>query len=740
MTRRLLRASSFCRSLHASKVEVTIELLEKKGEESTVYGSADLLIQLSIKDGDVVWLSQDDHRTPAMLCIDNSIVDANMVKISPTMHSVGVPICTIQACTTEIKTAPFVSVRPLGRPVVKNLLPQERKVTDYPPIDKKRRLLSSGALISILQDNQLFVYQVMNAAPCWTSSETEWKLEACPANVPLQRLPSLDRTKKCLQNEPFQMIPHPSLNRVVKELHVLPNTPASHKILHIIGSTANHVDNCVEAAAHLLGRRYLKINGLAAFAHASGKTVSTGSTQDKMAGCQAALQQAQDSAPCVLHIVNLEDELPRDDDPLRHMLEMRLLTMLTTALRLKSSATPSSTHVPPIVVVLSTRKPLQAGPLAKNIVFAPVTIQEADEAYARFLWNDGDTFSEASRLLVGRTAQEISKWKRSWLNSKEDVTAFLEIATKPVSQRSSQIPNIRWQDIGGLSHVRKEIMDAIELPLQHPELFQGTRRSGILLYGPPGTGKTLVAKAVATECDLPFFSVKGPELLGSYVGESEANVRQIFANARDAALKNKAAILFFDELDSLAPRRGGLGDGGGVMERVVATLLTELDRNDTVFLIGATNRPDLLDPSLLRPGRLDRRVYLGLPYEKENRAQVLAAVIRKFRLGGHGDPMQIALQVADELPPHLSGADFSAIASGALMRSLKRLCEEAERQVTPNRSLDDVLDGWGDDVTPVVTTADLIAASEDVVPSVTQEDLSRYQRLRDEFSSNDSTS
>src|SRR5258706_7476511 len=128
--------------------------------------------------------------------------------------------------------------------------------------------------------------------------------------------------------------------------------------------------------------------------------------------------------------------------------------------------------------------------------------------------------------------------------------------------------------------------------------------SGVLLYGPPGTGKTLLAKAVASSCALNFFSVKGPELLNMYIGESEANVRRVFQRARDA----RPCVIFFDELDSVAPKRGNHGDSGGVMDRIVSQLLAEMDGMASggftdVFLIGATNRPDLLDPALLRPGR-----------------------------------------------------------------------------------------------------------------------------------------
>ncbi len=170
-----------------------------------------------------------------------------------------------------------------------------------------------------------------------------------------------------------------------------------------------------------------------------------------------------------------------------------------------------------------------------------------------------------------------------------------------------KIPNVSWDDVGGLASVKQDILDTVQLPLERPELFATglKKRSGILLYGPPGTGKTLLAKAVATSCSLNFFSVKGPELLNMYIGESEANVRRVFQRARDA----QPCVIFMDELDSIAPKRGNQGDSGGVMDRIVSQLLAELDGMSEgqdgpgVFVMAATNRPDLLDSSLLRPGR-----------------------------------------------------------------------------------------------------------------------------------------
>ena len=254
---------------------------------------------------------------------------------------------------------------------------------------------------------------------------------------------------------------------------------------------------------------------------------------------------------------------------------------------------------------------------------------------------------------------------------------------------------------------------------------------------------------MATECGLPFLSIKGPELLGSYVGESEANIRTVFQTARNAAEQNApiaASILFFDELDSLAPKRGGVGDGGGVMERVVATLLAELDGDSSfatkgrVFVMGATNRPDLLDPSMLRPGRLDRTVYLGIATDSEERARILSAQLHKLKLAG--DALELSNAVVAKLPSRLTGADFSTIASGAVLQAVERLCRQAEAEqelvgLENGRpvELDEILQGWDKNkCTPIIILDDIIEAARGVTPSVSHAELDRYERLKAQYS------
>jgi peroxin-6 len=218
--------------------------------------------------------------------------------------------------------------------------------------------------------------------------------------------------------------------------------------------------------------------------------------------------------------------------------------------------------------------------------------------------------------------------------TKGDFEIAVEAARKNFSDSigAPKIPNVTWDDVGGLNNVKEAVTETIQLPLERPELFAKgmKKRSGILFYGPPGTGKTLLAKAIATEYSLNFFSVKGPELLNMYIGESEANVRRVFQRARDA----RPCVVFFDELDSVAPKRGNQGDSGGVMDRIVSQLLAELDGmgddgGGGVFVIGATNRPDLLDPALLRPGRFDKMLYLGVSDTNDKQQTILEALTRK---------------------------------------------------------------------------------------------------------------
>ncbi|PFH47670.1 hypothetical protein AMATHDRAFT_67211, partial [Amanita thiersii Skay4041] len=312
-----------------------------------------------------------------------------------------------------------------------------------------------------------------------------------------------------------------------------------------------------------------------------------------------------------------------------------------------------------------------------------------------------------------------------------------------------KIPSVSWDDVGGLADVKQDIFDTIQLPMDHPELFSKglKKRSGILLYGPPGTGKTLVAKAIATSFSLNFLSVKGPELLNMYIGESEANVRRIFQRARDAT----PCVIFFDELDSIAPKRGNHGDSAGVMDRIVSQLLAELDgmassSEVTVFVIGATNRPDLLDPALLRPGRFDRALYLGVSQTHLEQLNILEALTRKFRL----DPTLDLLQIAQSCPFNYTGADFYALCSDAMLNAMSRKAEELEHTIDElnKHPLSDKQHPYPitaqyylaemaqpHELEVIVKSVDFELALNNLIPSVSQSEMEHYASLKELFSS-----
>lgn len=230
-----------------------------------------------------------------------------------------------------------------------------------------------------------------------------------------------------------------------------------------------------------------------------------------------------------------------------------------------------------------------------------------------------------------------------------------------------EVPDIKWDDIGGLSPIKQELQEAVEWPLKYIGVFSyadATPPKGILLYGPPGTGKTLMAKAAANESEANFISIKGPELLSKWVGESEKGVREVFRKARQAA----PCIIFFDELDAIAPTRGGEHGDSHVTERVISQFLTEMDGLEiltNVVVIGATNRPDIIDPALLRPGRFDRILYVAPP-DRDSRIQIIKIHTKKKPLA---EDVNIE-QIADKTEGY-TGADIASLSSAAVMLALR---------------------------------------------------------------------
>jgi transitional endoplasmic reticulum ATPase len=286
---------------------------------------------------------------------------------------------------------------------------------------------------------------------------------------------------------------------------------------------------------------------------------------------------------------------------------------------------------------------------------------------------------------------------------------FLEAlkVVRPSAMREVMVetPNTTWEDVGGLDRVKQELKEAVEWPIKYHDAFgrMGIKPPrGVLLYGPPGTGKTLLAKAVARESEANFISIKGPELLSKWVGESEEGVRKIFERARQVA----PCIIFFDEIDSLAGRRGW-EMGQKVTERVLNQLLAEMDglqELNNVIVVGATNRPDMLDPALLRPGRFDRILLIPIPLE-EGRHQILKVHTQKVPLTRDVDLRELARRTDG-----YAGADLEALVREAAMLALR---ESFEAQNVTMRHFEEAL--------------------KKVPPSVSKIDNERYQKIEENY-------
>ncbi len=273
--------------------------------------------------------------------------------------------------------------------------------------------------------------------------------------------------------------------------------------------------------------------------------------------------------------------------------------------------------------------------------------------------------------------------------------ALREIQPTAVREVFIEIPNVRWSDIGGLQEIKDTLIEVVEWPLKRPETFTRLGISppkGVLIYGPPGAGKTLLARAVATESEANFISVKGPELLSKWVGESEKAVREIFRKARTAA----PAIIFFDEIDAIAPTRGNSAGDSHVTERVISQLLTEMDGLESmkdVIVLAATNRPELIDRALLRTGRFDRFVYVPAP-DKSSREKI-------FKIYTNNMPLDedVAIEKLVEMTEYFVGGDVEALCREAGMRALR---ENMDAEIVSMKHFKEALKTLHASVTPQI--------------------------------------
>lgn len=316
------------------------------------------------------------------------------------------------------------------------------------------------------------------------------------------------------------------------------------------------------------------------------------------------------------------------------------------------------------------------------------------------------------------------------------------ISPSSLRETTVTVPDTKWEDIGGLEDTKKKLIEMVVYPIQYPDIYAkfGQRPSrGALLWGPPGCGKTLLAKAIASECAANFISIKGPELLTMWFGESEANVRGVFDKARTAA----PCVLFFDELDSIARSRGGSsGDAGGAGDRVMNQMLTEMDGvnpSKEIFFIGATNRPDIIDPAIRRPGRLDSMIFIDLP-DFPARVSILKACLRKSPVDPATDFEYIA-----EKTHGFSGADLANIGKTAAQVAIRDMVAKEVKKVREKEAARERAEALGEDYesadeddeampeNAMISQAMLELALNETQRSVTTEQYQKYIDMKERF-------
>ena len=473
------------------------------------------------------------------------------------------------------------------------------------------------------------------------------------------------------------------------------------------------------------------------FIHIDGPSILSKFVGEAEKKIRSVFQEAEKEAPSIIFIDEIDSIAPKREESYGEVEKRVVAQLLATMDGLKSRGK--------VIVIAASNRPNAIDPAlrrpgrfdreieigvpkpsarlqilkvhTRNMPLAQdINLQEIADITHGFVGADLEALCKESAMIVLRKLLPDLQYKKEEPIPKEllerliitdkDIKDALKIV-RPSALREIFIetPNVTWKDIGGLEDLKTELKEAVELPLKHPHIFKeiGIKPPrGILMYGPPGTGKTLLAKAVAKESEANFILIKGPELLSKFVGESEKAVRKIFEKARQAS----PSIIFFDEIDSIAPKRGRSFDSGAI-ERVLNQLLTEIDGlvelNDVV-VIGATNRPDIIDTALLRPGRFDRVILTPIP-DYEARLDILRIHTKNMPLAADVDLLKLAKETESYV-----GADLEALCREAGMLALRENLKTKE-----------------------IKLKHFIEALNKVKASITEEDVKRYEEIESSY-------
>ena len=519
----------------------------------------------------------------------------------------------------------------------------------------------------------------------------------------------------------------------------------------------------------LIGRAVANETG-AFFFLINGPEIMSKMAGDSESNLRKAFEEAEKNAPAIIFIDEVDSIAPKRDKA-QGEVERRVVSQLLTLMDgLKSRSN--------VVVMAATNRPNSIDPALRRFgrfdreldIGVPDAIGRleilrihtknmklADEVDLEAIAKDTHGFvgadlaqlcSEAAMQCIREKMELISLDDESVpaevLNSmfvtQEHFKAAMKMSNPSALRETTvEIPNVTWADVGGLENTKRELQELVQYPVNHPEKFRKfglDAPRGVLFYGPPGCGKTMLAKAVANECQSNFISIKGPELLTMWFGESEANVRDVFDKARQAA----PCVLFFDELDSVARARGSsVSDAGGAGDRILNQILTEMDgmgKKKQVFIIGATNRPDIIDPALMRPGRLDQLIYIPLP-DEPSRMSIFKAVLRKSPLAPDVDLAFLA-----KVTNGFSGADITEICQRAAKLAIRQsidfmyrrqqAAEAAAAAAAADGQNPDADAAMGDDddepdPVPYITRAHFEEAMRYARRSVSDADMRKYQ-------------